>query len=852
MKLKTTDHHLLSLLFTGKKDNLPICEANQAFPTNAPYCISLTECKNIPPAYKSQQFYFINNKDGSMRWIFPANSSHPTFLKFYSASSFIAKSYSLVIKLLYSFKLGNVGTSGNFYIHHLNTLFPEQIIAEFNGEQYAIFTGTVGPNRKVLLAIDKDKETKYFVKIPLQEASKKLVENEVKTLDKLQEASFTHLQIPTTEQSYLQNIGVFTNIQGKNSKRQTNLTPVHIKALQELYAYQAEDIAIQQTACWQQIQSQTIEQKTPTKDIFGRLQKLLTRLKNDIDFQEFIPCAYMHGDFTAWNMYVQDKQLNLYDWELAAPGTPMLFDIFHFVFQTGVLIKHQSFKEIKNTLNEVLQHPILQSIIAQYDINVDLHYRLYLLYNISYYTPIYQQQKDLHTQAFWLMEVWENALKESIIMDSKKNQRAYFTEEVFDFLADKKYALLKFSERKLSAIAASSDLDILVEKKDLKSIVAWIKAHPCIEKTKLHKLSFMSFFEIFFNDGSFLRIDLIHQFKRKDLVILNATIVLNNTTSTNENIKVPQLFHDLEYCLLFYFLNDAVVPQKYIDFYYQFHQEEQADVLIYLNKKYNLNLKNFHDLQIADPSIKEKVLNFTLQQKSNKGFKKIKNKLNYYVDTAKNIFTQKGLVITVSGVDGAGKSTIINEISQNISEKYRRKLVVLRHRPSLFPILSSYVHGKAKAEQRAANRLPRQGKNRSKFGSFLRFAYYYVDYLFGQFYVYFKYLSRGSIVIYDRYYFDFINDAKRSNIVLNQKLAQFLYRFIYKPQLNFFLYAPAHIILSRKQELNPKDIEELTKKYFTLFEKFDNRYQSSKYINLQNIDKSKTINSIMEEVRLAI
>jgi hypothetical protein len=110
----------------------------------------------------------------------------------------------------------------------------------------------------------------------------------------------------------------------------------------------------------------------------------------------------------------------------------------------------------------------------------------------------------------------------------------------------------------------------------------------------------------------------------------------------------------------------------------------------------------------------------------------------------------------------------------------RKRVVVIRHRPSLLPILSAWSKGKTAAEKEAAETLPRQGQNKSFFSSVFRFSYYYTDYLFGQFYVYFKHVLRGDVVLYDRYYFDFINDSLRSNITLPKWILKSGYTFLLK------------------------------------------------------------------------
>ena len=200
-------------------------------------------------------------------------------------------------------------------------------------------------------------------------------------------------------------------------------------------------------------------------------------------------------------------------------------------------------------------------------------------------------------------------------------------------------------------------------------------------------------------------------------------------------------------------------------------------------------------------------------------------------------------IITFSGVDGAGKTTILTEIKELLENKYNKKVVVIRHRPSILPILSAIKHGKKEAEKKTMEVLPRTGANSSIVSSLIRFTYYLVDYIFGQWVVFFRYSLKGNIIIYDRYYFDFINDGRRTNIKLNENFIKFFYKFVFKPDINIFLYASPKIILSRKQEMDEKSIVELTGKYKTLFESFSNE-KKEKYKCIENIDKEKTLQII--------
>jgi thymidylate kinase len=128
----------------------------------------------------------------------------------------------------------------------------------------------------------------------------------------------------------------------------------------------------------------------------------------------------------------------------------------------------------------------------------------------------------------------------------------------------------------------------------------------------------------------------------------------------------------------------------------------------------------------------------------------------------------------------------------------------------------------------------------------LRFAYYFSDYIFGQFYVYLRYTRTGTVVLYDRYYFDFIVDSRRSNITIPEKFARFCYCLLMKPDLNFFLYADAATILKRKQELSASTIKDLTDRYKSLFQELGFSSKRNKYHAIENNNLDETISRIIK------
>ena len=426
------------------------------------------------------------------------------------------------------------------------------------------------------------------------------------------------------------------------------------------------------------------------------------------------------------------------------------------------------------------------------------------------------------------------------------NNRKNFIQTLFINLQAEDYILLKFIENSTHEIDDSSDLDIWWNDRDQDFILEFATAHPDVQKVTNHSQSFMNQLFIFFKDGGFLQIDCLYQLRRKDLIYLPNAYLKSQQIEKN-GIKTYTDFCLFEHLVLFNQLNFAGVPLKYLTYFQTLPIQSLRSIILQFNKKYQTTILDLTMLSGFQLTVEKNLKSYLRHLNENQFFKRQVSKINYVLDSINNLKNQRGFLVSFSGVDGAGKSTILEETRILLTKKFRKKTVVIRHRPSIFPILSSFIYGKKQAESRSASRLPRTGNNNNTLNSLLRFCYYFADYIFGRSYIFFKYQLRNYIVLYDRYYFDFIIDPKRTNLTLNQKLSKSLYLFVQKPKINFFLYAPPEIILERKQELAPQTIRKLTQGYQLLFTAFDKKYTQG-YHSIENIEKDKTLNFISSQL----
>jgi thymidylate kinase len=764
---------------------------------------------------KEIELLFINNSDGSIRWVWNANCSKPLFLKFYNVGSIRAHLFSVIIQVVFILKLQR-------FVFHKKSFFytiADTPIFECT-KDWSLFMGTIGLNNKAILYSNN-----LFYKIATTKNARKMIATERKVLEKV-ELKKTNFIIPKV--TYVsKDIIQLTDI-SSNGKRPTKFTPEHFYTIIETSYIQGRKTKIGQ---WELFNSLKINFENDTDNRIPKniIRKINTLIKNCDPAQE-IETHLSHGDFTQWNMYkTKDNSIAVYDWELASYHRPKGYDYFHYILQQGILVERKSWKLIYKDLLAYSNNKFGDSFFEK---NINEYLKWYLLTNCLYNMQIYANQIKWYKQIYWMFEVWNEAL--NVFLQDQYNQRELIIMDLFDLLESQEYATLKFPKGHPELLSINSDIDLVIDKKLNQAIVKYLQNHSLVSKVTSNQKSFMNTIQVFLLDGNILSIDLLWQLKVKNYVILNAKEIIASNYKNNYGVKSASEIDTARFIILFYLLNGASIPARYTAY---------KKVIENSNGSLDFVLRAYFNRGNHNPG---HIYSFMKYKKENRHFSFIKNTSNYFCDTVKD--NDRGFIITFSGVDGAGKSTVIDQLANRIEKQLRKPVVILRHRPSILPILSVWTKGKLQAHQDAINNLPRQGKNRNLISSFLRFSYYYTDYFIGQFVIYCKYVLRGYVVLYDRYYFDFVNDSKRSNIILSKKISLFGYLFLLKPKFNFFLFADVSVILNRKKELSKTTIEQLTKDYKKLFGKLNSKSDSTIYECINNVDIGVTLDHIIKTI----
>lgn len=378
--------------------------------------IDFGKTKSLPD-FNSMQFDYVNNPDGSIRWLVPSACDKPAFLKLYNGSGTRSWLYRMAFKTCYALGARRLATSGSLRVFYREAEPFEGLIARSPSPDFAIFTGTVGENRKAVFSLKWKDGKDWFFKLPFNEKSAGLVEQEHATLQSFSTFSFGKIAMPKVLR-----LGpgiLVSNVRPSNPIDSLKLQSVHFQALRELAAQTGEHGVISSLPAWsaigenlKKLETSTIKNDFPNAKI-SLLRRGLSRLYANFDPYGQLPTYIAHGDFTSWNMYLSNEKLHVYDWELSG-RLPLLYDAFHFIFQSGVLIERAPYATLRERVLALKNEPLVIEMLGDEMANFENFYQFYLLQNVSYYLVRYIQQQPLHEQAHWLVDTWLEAVEDWI------------------------------------------------------------------------------------------------------------------------------------------------------------------------------------------------------------------------------------------------------------------------------------------------------------------------------------------------------------------------------------------------------------------------------------------------------
>jgi O-antigen/teichoic acid export membrane protein len=174
-----------------------------------------------------------------------------------------------------------------------------------------------------------------------------------------------------------------------------------------------------------------------------------------------------------------------------------------------------------------------------------------------------------------------------------------------------------------------------------------------------------------------------------------------------------------------------------------------------------------------------------------------------------------GLVITILGPDGAGKTTISTEIFALLGSGFGAQKLLL-WRPEVLPRLS---------QNPATDDLPHSKPPRGALQSIARVVAVFLDYWVGHFVMVKPLLSRSALILYDRDFHDLLVDHRRYRYGGPSWVPPLLARVLPRTESIFLcLDAAPEVILERKQEVPPEELHRQLAAYRGLAAELPNSY----------------------------
>lgn len=168
------------------------------------------------------------------------------------------------------------------------------------------------------------------------------------------------------------------------------------------------------------------------------------------------------------------------------------------------------------------------------------------------------------------------------------------------------------------------------------------------------------------------------------------------------------------------------------------------------------------------------------------------------------IINRTGVMIAFEGTDGSGKSTIIDRLTDILSNSFPQGMLDCYHwRPGFIKKETKIKDGKVVIVTD-----PHAKKPYGRLKSFAKFMFFNMDYILGYWMRVRIQLAKGHLVIFDRYYYDYYLDKLRYRLKISDRTLNLFKVLIPKPDITFLLIGDAKTLYERKKEISIEEIEE--------------------------------------------
>ena len=369
----------------------------------------------------------------------------------------------------------------------------------------------------------------------------------------------------------------------------------------------------------------------------------------------------------------------------------------------------------------------------------------------------------------------------------------------------------------------TSDVDIYINFKKIDEIKRFIKKLATKRKLKISNIFKHQYNSYFFvlskkykNDYFYIYIDICNSFTAKNVELIDFSTLKKKKVTLQNTYYLTLNKKDNAY---YYFTKKI----------FKGHIDNKGYKYLKNNLK-SLYLNNF--LNSKDKDIISNIFKYKNYYKFIENIKILRIifkkgcERNYIKELKRVLFRAKfdtGFHVAFIGVDGSGKSTQISNILKS-------NLKYLFRETNVYHLYNKQVGQKNKKI------IPYQ-KSYGQLLSLLKIFYLYIMFLKGYYLDILFLKKKSNLIINDRCHYDTIIDPKRFGINHSYNVLNFIFKFLPKPDMVFFLNTSGKKILERSDEL-PKEI------LFNNIQKYENFAKKNK--SIFNLKLNKSSNKLSE------
>lgn len=312
------------------------------------------------------------------------------------------------------------------------------------------------------------------------------------------------------------------------------------------------------------------------------------------------------------------------------------------------------------------------------------------------------------------------------------------------------------------------------------------------------------------------QIDVYTKFQWRGNLFANGKAVLASKTRFKDFL-VASHGADLAITIAKEFMGSHKVRTKYRTKMAQFAKDDKEGFYSVLGDVYGELTDKLYQYCISEDFDKIDALSddFMKKVKSQNRWLYTKRSLSGTMERIKHWFKPEGKLIAFVGPDGSGKTTLIGKMDDYMERLFPHNSKIFHRRYEIFPELRTGLGLSSMKGQISSGKPGTEKKDKdpnkkvkrsllSKLATLFVVFYYTLEYFIGNFIAY-RLVVRRTLILYDRYYYDhFVQPTSRDVI---WPLRHLLLALVRKPDLIVHLIASGDHIFKRKQDLNPKEID---------------------------------------------